>query len=388
MNVSGHYNADAVNYFFAERADDKALFGNKKSRYTRLVLEKDANGKERLSCRTLKWQERVLAKLNLGNFATRLGYGNANLRDIIKRCPDLYIYDTRLLKLIKSFNKSHTFKKIPGNYRLLLNLPALRPKNHFDACKSGDLRRLEYLVQKGEDIQAKNAEGKTLLHLACQHSQPEIADCILKNGGDVNARNTQGKTALIEVCSNFFSRGAIVNILLAHPNIDYTITDNEGKNALQYALIQGNYSLFLLLLDKGVPASLLGDVVSQNVIEQLCFFKRIDVLEKLHEIGVDLAPKSIKAQHLNTALFLGHYDVAKFFLSLMQIDQIEDSMTQIQIDVPPSFYEKGIEQFVVLVATGAKKKNLEFEAYLDTLVPSKIPEACKRDILDHFQKSI
>ena len=55
---------------------------------------------------------------------------------------------------------------------------------------------LEYLVERGADIGARNGRGETLLHLAARKNARKAVDELLRRGADVNAKDNGGTTPL------------------------------------------------------------------------------------------------------------------------------------------------------------------------------------------------
>lgn len=89
----------------------------------------------------------------------------------------------------------------------------------------------EFLIQHGANINAKNDEGITPLHLA---GWPEMAQLFLRNGADLEARSWQGETPLLILAAEPEREDVIEVLLDAGANVN--ATDERGTTALDIAM--------------------------------------------------------------------------------------------------------------------------------------------------------
>ncbi len=62
------------------------------------------------------------------------------------------------------------------------------------AAMMGKTAAVELLLQNGADINGRNRDGNTALHLAAFMGRAETAELLIKNGADVNVKNSDGAT--------------------------------------------------------------------------------------------------------------------------------------------------------------------------------------------------
>ncbi len=67
------------------------------------------------------------------------------------------------------------------------------------AAQRGDVRSVRAWLQKGADVNAKNAQGVSALMLAALNGRDKMAKFLLTQGADINARDANGYTPLIRV---------------------------------------------------------------------------------------------------------------------------------------------------------------------------------------------
>jgi hypothetical protein len=90
--------------------------------------------------------------------------------------------------------------------------------NRFEAVEA-------LLAQENDVLLAKDENGNSLLHVACQNNNRRIAKLLLKSGISVNEQNTRGNTAL-HYCSEYgFMQ--LANFLLSQ-GADDTIPNEAG----------------------------------------------------------------------------------------------------------------------------------------------------------------
>jgi len=64
------------------------------------------------------------------------------------------------------------------------------------AVRSGDIERVRLLVSAGVDVNAKDKDGNTALHVAAGNGHAEIVELLIAKGADVNAQGYFGRTPL------------------------------------------------------------------------------------------------------------------------------------------------------------------------------------------------
>ena len=95
---------------------------------------------------------------------------------------------------------------------------------------------IESLIIGGENVNAADEQGRTVLMLAAMyHPSPLVPYLLVQNGADVNARTPDtGQTALF-FAAKYNSNPEVVSGLLNY-GADQNIKDVFGKNAHHYAL--------------------------------------------------------------------------------------------------------------------------------------------------------
>ena len=98
----------------------------------------------------------------------------------------------------------------------------------------------------GKDLNAKNKEGATLLHIAATNSRKEIAELLITEGADVNAKDKYGVTPLHRAAMGYnkkipellIAKGADVNAMILSGSLkgmtplDYATTFNLNRTEI------------------------------------------------------------------------------------------------------------------------------------------------------------
>ncbi|KAG8225070.1 hypothetical protein J437_LFUL000049 [Ladona fulva] len=112
------------------------------------------------------------------------------------------------------------------------------------ACYNGHEDIVEYLVEKGADLDATTSDGWQPLHSACNWNFARCAKILLEHGANINAKTNGGLTALHLAAANSSARETLI-VLLSNPWLDPSIMNNNDETASQVARRSGpNHSLF------------------------------------------------------------------------------------------------------------------------------------------------
>ena len=141
---------------------------------------------------------------------------------------------------------------------LLLSLAVLAGSASYasemhDAVKSGDLPRVQQLVVSGSDVNSTGVNDETPLIVASLEGQGEIANYLLQRGAEIDARNAGGLSALHAAA--YAGHGDIVALLLAKGANVNDAANHFGVTPLHLAAEENHLAVVELLLKHGADPS-------------------------------------------------------------------------------------------------------------------------------------
>uniref|UniRef100_A0A674AXR6 Poly [ADP-ribose] polymerase n=1 Tax=Salmo trutta TaxID=8032 RepID=A0A674AXR6_SALTR len=124
----------------------------------------------------------------------------------------------------------------------------------FEACRNGDVERVRRLVRP-ENVNSRDTAGRksTPLHFAAGFGRRDVVDYLLQNGANVHARDEGGLVSLHNACS--FGHSEVVNLLLRH-GADANSRDNWSYTPLHEAAIKGKSDVCIVLLQHGAEPTI------------------------------------------------------------------------------------------------------------------------------------
>lgn len=105
----------------------------------------------------------------------------------------------------------------------------------FEVLRAGDTSAISKAIKETRDAQGlNNLPGTTVLHLAIQCAEPQVVEFVLSAGeGDLNARDREGNTPLHLAAQ--LGRAPLVRDLLNRPGLNDSIINYRGQTALDVA---------------------------------------------------------------------------------------------------------------------------------------------------------
>jgi ankyrin len=116
------------------------------------------------------------------------------------------------------------------------------------AAQLGNVKALEVVLQAGADVQARNAQGQSPLHLACISGHPAVIKLLLDKGAKTDGVTAEGNLAWHLACSR--GHTAVVKMLLSA--VDINAVNQKGMSGLAFACWNGHVDVVTELLKHDV----------------------------------------------------------------------------------------------------------------------------------------
>lgn len=251
--------------------------GNNRLEMVRLLLSKgaDINANKGDYDKTALHRAVEMGYTAIADYLIKSG-ARLDIADRQGRTPVYYAVSnsyTGLIRLFVSKGETILVKDKYNNYAVLYALEngytepldmALSPQNHLSAANAKELvgstllhsavtagskKYVQYCLDKGVSIDARDRNGLTPLFKLFQRRRFELAPFLLEKGADVNAVDSTGNTPV-------FYAAAMGNLELfqtfAPKGADLLITGKNGQTLLHAAAKSDNIQIATILLEKGI----------------------------------------------------------------------------------------------------------------------------------------
>jgi ankyrin repeat protein len=123
----------------------------------------------------------------------------------------------------------------------------------FHAVDKNDLKKIEFLLSKGADINSQNENNENLLYYSIMKKNKKIYEYLIQKGADINVINHDNYSPLFAAI--FTENYELVELLL-RKNVDLDINDALGNSILHISCKLCNEKLILLFLNESIDINI------------------------------------------------------------------------------------------------------------------------------------
>jgi ankyrin repeat protein len=164
----------------------------------------------------------------------------------------------------------------------------------FAAVGTGNLDMVVTAVEKGANVNARNANNATPLLLAAADKRYEITKYLVEKGADINAKGPMDATPLmISLCGK--GSDNLAEYLISK-GVDVKAAGNEGFTAVHLAAESGRARMVALLIEKGADKNAASED-GRTPLHMAAIHGRVEVVKALVEKKADV---NLKTKHGDT----------------------------------------------------------------------------------------
>ena len=231
--------------------------------------------------------------------------------------------------------KGHTalqLAEMQGHMEVAEKLRSIHKKNMinkdlYNAVLQCEIKTVRALLQKGADINFKDASGNTILHKAVLTGNSQAVEILINEGANVNAQDAKGVTPLYKAALEGNKNS--INMLLkagaqmkarkeggrASVRLDDAHKNASKETPLHYAARNGEASSIEALLGKGANINAI-DQNGDTPIHVAIRNGRVDAVEALLKADKDINKNQKALSLLMLAEMLGHKGIAEKLRSI------------------------------------------------------------------------
>lgn len=206
--------------------------------------------------------------------------------------------------------------RLPNSY---IDLSCLYPSQKttetplilWPAARSGDVERVKSIISGGADVNSKNKEGLTPLHVAAVRGQEAVVKLLIEQDADINTKTEDGQTLLHHV-----AREGHVNIvkLLIESGSDLSAKDNARRTPLNCAMRWIKHDVAELLVTRGADVNT-KDGTGITPLHYASSSGNGDIVKLLISKGSDIDAKRTNGETpLHYAARAGHQNVVEILV--------------------------------------------------------------------------
>lgn len=231
---------------------------------------------------------------------------NRTLRQLhyIDMFPNWQSGEDKILAAIHKFHYQDKNERNKKNMEILLTLAEIESKkvlkegwtNLMIHAFEGEINLVQFWVDNGADVNARNNSGDTALTLAFCKNKTDVADCLLKNGINIDDDRLYHGWSYLRwaVYHEAFEDGGVemVKLILDYGANADEIDESSGYfSALHEAASMGSLDVVKLLINRGVKIDR-ANKNGETALLKAAGFSHIDVIRFLLESDADFFHKN------------------------------------------------------------------------------------------------